>query len=115
MKYEQGVSYYNAQELKCCKLSSQEHIQIIDVINTAIPSVDIVQVTHSRQYIIVLLGVIVVEVTPCTPTTNRICHCDSNSYRLLKASDGNCVTCAPKTKYGRVYGKKGENDMEYHL
>lgn len=72
---------------------------------------DIVRVTHSRQYIIVLLGVIVVEVTPCTPTTNRICHCDSNSYCLLKASDGNCVTCAPKTKCGRGYGKKGEDEM----
>lgn len=71
----------------------------------------IVRVTHSRQYIIVLLGVIVVEVTSCTPTTNRICHCVSNSYCLLEASDGNCVTCAPKTKCGRGYGKKGEDEM----
>ncbi|AAW23648.1 CrmE protein [Vaccinia virus] len=120
MKCEQGVSYYNSQELKCCKLckpgtySDHRCDKYSDTICGHCPSDTFTSIYNRSPWCHSCrgpCGTNRVEVTPCTPTTNRICHCDSNSYCLLKASDGNCVTCAPKTKCGRGYGKKGEDEM----
>ncbi|AST09196.1 CrmE protein - TNF alpha-receptor-like [Murmansk poxvirus] len=120
MQCEKDVSYYNAQEVKCCKLCKPGTFSIhrcdkySDTICRMCDSGSYTSIYNRSPDCHTCRGKCdsnQIEVTPCTTTTNRICHCNSDTYCILKGSNGNCRMCVPKTKCKRGYGKKGEDAM----